>query len=156
MVLTKDDEWRRDCILQSGTWHVWMRTTGKKNGGRPIELWNLIATLLPNGPIYAHFEFDSFLIQDSWLNSRIISFCKQKGGKLLTQSIFSYPTKMVDKWNGSANIQVYLPISLSDLLHLYSVWLQIHKKEDSDLCGQFMLSIFTIRLLNHLIHIHLS
>lgn len=45
-----------------------------------------MAILLPNGPICAHFEFDSFVIQDSRHSPRVIFFCKLKGDKSLKTS----------------------------------------------------------------------
>lgn len=59
---------------------------GEKTGARPIQSWNVIAILPHNGSINAHFDFNSLMIQDWWLNPRVIFFCKLKGGKLLKAS----------------------------------------------------------------------
>lgn len=96
-----------------------------KKRGSPIKLWNSIAIPIPHGPINACFEFDPFLIQITWLNSKVIIyfFLKWKGGKLFTWCIFLYSTKMGDQWNDSTNMKVYLSC------YLCSVWLQSHKKK---------------------------
>lgn len=45
-----------------------------KKRGSPIKLWNSIAIPIPHGPINACFEFDPFLIQVTWLNSKVIIY----------------------------------------------------------------------------------